>query len=331
MIATEDHDRFPIPYHPTWEILDATKLKCFCCRRKFFFEYILGWRPTYPNNHFVFGDGIHAAFDHLYTTDFSTENILLAYNKFEEVYRKDFDPSTDELFKGKTPDAVLEMLPKYVVEYGADRHNYKVLYTEISGSVPISMTPERRLSFRLDLIKEDLKDGKILADEHKTTGLYFSDIWADQWELDIQIGIYTHALYCLYPMEKVRGVMVNGISFRKLKDGYACDFKRVPCWKDKKHMEYWIWEINNLWDEVAFEYDRLKSCTVDDPVLQCFPRDPSHCTAYYQKCAYHDICVTWRNPLRHCDEPPMGFEVSFWDPREKDSRHQVDLKFGGSE
>lgn len=266
----------PFQLHPTTQILDSTKLKAFRCPRKFFYTYVLGWKPDFPSNDLIFGESVHKAFDSIYNSNsLASESLVEGFNAFLRCYRKAFDEGTDGLFKAKCPDAAFEMIGKYANEYQDDLQNYKTIATEISGSVPVSLTPDRRLHFRLDRVSQDLRDGKIVNFEIKTTSLNLSDVWQWQWELDNQIGVYTHALYCFYPREQVKGAIVDGVSFRQLKSGFSINFKRVPIQKSDAQMQFWLWEINDLIDRVEWEYQRLDSCSENDPVLQCFPRDPT--------------------------------------------------------
>ena len=82
--------------HPTWDIMDSSKLICYKeCPRKFFYQYILGWQNAYPNNHLVFGSAWHMAMEWLLNHPKDIAGAALA---FLEYYREHFPPNTDELF-----------------------------------------------------------------------------------------------------------------------------------------------------------------------------------------------------------------------------------------
>ena len=52
---------------PAWEIIDTTKINMMlACRRRFFFEEILGWKHDNCNIHLEFGTAIHYAMEHIY-------------------------------------------------------------------------------------------------------------------------------------------------------------------------------------------------------------------------------------------------------------------------
>ena len=53
---------FPIPSKDTFKVNDSTKISCFLgCPRKYFYEYILDWRPDCPHHYLDFGEAWHRA------------------------------------------------------------------------------------------------------------------------------------------------------------------------------------------------------------------------------------------------------------------------------
>ena len=126
----------------------------------------------------------------------------------------------------------------------------------------------------------------------------------------------------------MRGVEVNGAAFRALKSGPKVEFERVACWWTPAQMHQWLWTVNDIWSDLEYELERLSGCSDSDPILAAFPIDPTSCTKY-RGCPYHDFCLAWANPLQRCDEPPMGYEVQFWNPHDRPKTHILDVK--GSE
>ena len=310
---------YPTPYHDTWNVLDSTKLKSFLtCPRMYFFEYVLGWRSERSNNHLIFGEGMHRALKVMLEygigkgMGFSDDVIVAAYAAFEEYYRQHFTPDTDEIFAPKTPDRLLAGLEGYSREYPHDKDEYELIYTEVSGNAPIS--EDMSIFFRIDAVLRDISSGQILVLEHKSTGRSFSRTWKDQWLLDHQPFVYTHALYSQYNPEEIKGVLINGIGFLKTK----LDYTRVPCWKTPRHMNGWLVEVNRVVGDMKREFVLLSQEDGRDDVMKSFNRNTTACTKYFG-CTYHDFCATWQNPLRHCDAPPLGYKVEYWDPREGDS------------
>lgn len=317
---------FPILYHPTWEIQDSSKIQeSHRCMRMYFFEYLLGWRTTAPNNHLIFGEAWHRGMEHLLLNGYNEKAVQEAYNdKFLPYYRAHFSQDTDDLYSPKTPMNALKALALYTVWYAEDTSKYEILFTEVSGTVPVD--ENRVIDFRIDSILREIESRRYLSFEHKSKKNSFNQRWNEQWELSVQIGTYTHALYCLYPMEEVKGVMVNGVGFLKTK----LDHIRLPQWRTPRQMQVWLWNTLEQLNLIDAEMERLTECRDSDEVMMAFPMNPTSCDNWFG-CPYLDFCTTWSNPLRKCAEPPMGFKIEFWNPRERKSTHQMELKWEGSD
>jgi len=108
--------------------------------------------------------------------------------------------------------------------------------------------------------------------------------------------------------------------------GYYTNFKRVPAWKSPEQMNVWLWNTVDLLDDLDRDMDRLFHCRESDPVMQAFRMNPESCTKYWG-CVWHDYCLSWGNPLRHCYEPPLGFRQEFWNPIEMETTHKMDLEW----
>jgi len=310
-----------IKKHYTWDIQDASKVQeAMTCMRMYFFEYVLGWRTDAPNNHLVFGTAWHDAMEYLLLHGYGDNSVIGAYDKFLQSYRAVFPEGTDELFKGKTPARALEALVEYAQKYRRDFDEFDVLYTEIAGTVPL--TDDRKLHFRQDAICKGKDQYGYFSLEHKTAGQTIGRPWMQQWPLKTQIGCYTHVLYCLFPSEEVYGVRVNGVGFMKTK----FSFERVPIAKTKESMQVWLWNTLFWLDQIQWNFDLLlNDCKESDDVMMAFPMNTESCNKYFG-CSYHDFCSAWPNPLRNCDEVPMGMMQEFWDPmKSRPIRHEMDM------
>lgn len=320
-----------IPYKPTWEVIDSSKLTTYEeCRRKFFYEYILGWRADKPQHDLYFGECWHHARE--YQMIHGYDKILEAYDVFETHYREKFPEETDELYRPKDPMAVLYALNKFNEERPRDLIDNKLLYTETSGTVPIDQKG-RVLHYRMDSILERKEDGMIFSWDHKSRKGAFNHMWAEKFFLGLQNGTYTHCLYCMYPIEQVLGIEFCGTGFEYLKRksrtrdaGYHINFKRVPAFKTPDQMNAWLWTVNDLYDELDRDMDRLSHCSDNDTVMMAFPMNDTSCTKYWG-CPYHTYCLSWSNPLQRIDEPPIGFREEHWDPRDMDTTHKKDLEW----
>ena len=307
----------------TWKITDSTKLTTFLeCNRKYFYEYVLGWRPSTPSNHLVFGSAWHKAMEYLLTHDYSTTSVMAAYQDFLKEYRKTFGPDTDTLFWPKTPENAELMLAIYAGKFKDDLLQYKVKFVEIGGRV--NLTDEHVLYFKMDSVLERIRNGRIVSMDHKSGSNTWN--WELQFPLGIQNGTYTHVLNCLYPQEIVDGVIFRGSFLKKSKKGWAqlgagdplsvqppYDFVEYSAFKSLDQMQVWMWNTIYHIDQLQLEFEQLGDCSEDDEVLTAFPMNPTNCTKYFG-CPYHDFCMAWANPLRRSEVPPPDFIEEHWDP-----------------
>ena len=330
------NEKYPIPPHLTWNIQDATKVKCFMeCPRNYFYQYVLGWRLDRPNIHLIFGSAWHEALAHLYSNGFGKETIKEAFHEhFLPYYRSYIDPDEDEIYSPKTPARAYLALAYYTTMRETFMQDYEIVshngqpMVEIGGTV--NLTNSHTMSFKMDTVIKS-RHG-ISALEHKTGSSTWN--WALQWALSMQIGTYNHVLNCLYPPEDVRGVMIDGTFFKKTKDNPKSDakdpfrhfdFLEVPIYNNPAIMNQWL---NNtiIWLDMI-DYN-LKSLTEESDsrlVMQAFPMNTTGCTNWFG-CQYHDFCRSWANPLQHTSTPPIGFAIDFWNPLDiEESRVKLEV------
>lgn len=315
---------FPAPFHPTWEVVDSTKIAQYRdCPRKFLFKYVFGWSSIYPSIHLVFGGAWHEAHEFLTLNGYSQANIDHAYAVFEQEFRKHFPEHMDNDLKGKTPAAAKSGLQQYVAEW-ALIDSYSNLHTEVSLKVPIGNG--RYIYCKIDAINQiegTHEDGLIFADDHKT-GSRQMGYWADMWAKRFQFNAYTHAMHCFYPAEKIKGLRVNG-AFFSLKNQ-----KFDRCWVKRtvEQLREWIFVANDLYDKLLADFQKLKTSTKQEDILSCFLPNDARCFDYFSKCEFFDICNYTQNPLIMAHEPPSNYKVEFWDPREGSTKWEANIEEG---
>lgn len=307
--------KYPVPPHKTWDIQDASKLQEYMtCPRKYFYRYVLGWTTEGVNHDLVFGEAVHRTMEVLYDAkkqdvELSTPVKTAARAAFMNHYREYFAEHTDQDKSPKDPGNVTIMLDQYIKKYAHE--DIKVEHIEVAGSVPLDTTGEMSLHFRIDTIVE--QEGKKLVLEHKT-GKQNSRQWRDQWLLKMQVGVYTHALYCVYPTDDVYGVVINGLLFKK----GGNELLRIPVRKTPDSMNVWLWNTLDLMVRLKKEFLRLSHCSPADRVMEAFPMNTESCTKYWG-CPYIDFCTAWPNPLKRCEEPPPGYVIERWNPSEREA------------
>jgi len=300
-------------YHPTWDVLDSSKLGLYMlCPRKFFYRYMLGWSNEGNSIHLVFGDAWHQALAAFY----EGKSVDECYTKyFLPRFREEFPPDMDLQVGAKSPDRAKEGLEAYAQRYRHDE--FKVVAVEVAGSVPVS--PDTNMQFRLDLVVQDAQNRYMIV-EHKTSGTYRKDLWENQWVLSNQVNLYLHALKAYYHDSEVYGAIVNGTFFYKTK----IEFLRTPVRPPNKHVRAWLWDLNYWITALKEERAFLNAATSADDVLTCFPRNPGACTQF-STCEFHDMCVAWQNPLAELHRKPDEIQVKWWDPRDYEKTARVVL------
>ncbi len=299
-------------FHPTWNVVDSTKLEDYMeCPRRFFYCYVLGWRPEADSQDLVFGQAWHLAMQYLLLHGYEPRSIVEAYNEFLNCYRQVFPDTTDDIYKPKNPAGVIKALTAYVVEHRND--SFDVLYTEVAGSVPIG--PNRNIHFKMDDILRD-RQGQIFSLEHKTTKKSFDRIFYDKWAMAIQPACYQHALCCVFPPDEVWGVKINATCFQ-VKE---IKFRRLPVRRNYDMLSVWLATMNTLFEQLEYNFDLLSEELImrhDNKVMHSFEQRPISCTSY-RGCPYINLCLSWANPLQHIESLPMGFKTEFWDPSAKE-------------
>lgn len=331
---------YPVPYHNTWDVTDASKLTAFLsCKRKYFYEYVLGWRVDRVNNDLHFGHCMHYAMAHIMDnwhlileTNSLEPFVPDAYSKFLSKYRELIGPDEDEHNAPKCPGYVVELLVGYIEKFRSMDRGMRVLFTEVAGSVPIGTDENGEsiiLHYRLDTVVEEPSPSApsgIYILEHKTAKT-FSPQWVSKWKMSHALSTYVHILYCLYESNRIWGAKINGLRLRK-RDGP--DYVRVPVRKKPALMNAWLWEARDAVLDMRREFDRLSQSSPNDDRMECFPRTGAHetCTQYWG-CPYLDFCSGWPNPLARCQEVPQGFKVERWDPRDYEEDEGVTVKHIG--
>lgn len=322
-MLTKQQD-YVVPFHESWNIVDSSKLSdAYTCMRLYYFRHILGWRKIPGQyNDLEFGSAIHAAMEVILAKGTSLSNLDEAMNEFIKYYRQYFPVETDILFV-KNPISARYSLEQYLTQYSGEVHN--IIDIEIAGEVPI--TNDLNIHFKIDAVAKGPQGLYVL--EHKTSGRAFSQNWGNSFLMEIQPATYIHVLHCIYgsamPDTPIYGVYINGICIKpppKLKK----DGTPYANWEPPYNMRALIRkspDMMNVWMvstilkmlDIRQNIDTMNN-EIDRQIMLAFPINPKACSMY-RGCPFIDFCSSWANPLQHTQCPP-GFEVKFWNPREKE-------------
>lgn len=312
--------------HDTFSVIDSSKMDAFqTCPRRFFFRYILGWESELPNVHLSFGSAWHKAMEHILTHEYTIKVAEEAYYILEEEFRNRYiSVCGDDHKKKNLPNAFYGLL-SYVHKYANDLERFKVLHIEAAGTVAIG--DNRVIYTKTDCIFKGEMLGRTGYGslEHKTASSLDAK-WQTGWYQSVQMGSYYHLLRCFFPKEEIIGVVVNGYSPMSepamKKDGtpYAnakdpeSQFYRMNINKQDHQMLDWLLHVNQICDEIEVNTQRVMELSPDAPLMECFEKRTTSCTAYGTICPYFDFCYAWANPARR-PEPQGGFKLEYWDPR----------------
>lgn len=301
-----------LPEQETWNVIDPSKLTVYMsCPRQFFYEHVLQWREDYVNNHLHFGSCWHLAVEHLLNNGYSKESVEEACAIFYHSYRLKLDSESDGNFAPKDPQNAMKTLVAYASRFRSDAEDYKVLGTEIGGTVLLA--PDAPMFFKIDALLQRQRDGKVIALDHKTSQRRMAN-WSERWLLSTQMLTYLHVIYCLFSEENaVGGIRVRCSFFYKSK---LSEFDESIVEKSLSQMQAWLTSQTNWYDSLQYDMKYLlEQEDTESSAMKSFPMNPNACFNYGRKCAFFDFCSAWANPLTRCEEVPLGFRQEVWDPR----------------
>ncbi|RQW92787.1 MAG: hypothetical protein EHM79_00220 [Geobacter sp.] len=342
-------------------LTDSSKIQDYLtCPRYFWYRHVLGWTKDIASPHLDFGTSVHAGMEPLMrfrmgsntyisvvknnphrveeevfihyppmkSKGYNSVSLEEAFNRFLDSY-KSFFGNLLIVAPGKSIDAVSEILPMYVENYSQD--DFETLHVEVSFRAPlinsgmIGNADPISLHGRMDGIVRT-KDGRIWGVEHKTASK-LSNIWQNQWSTSVQIGSYTHLLYCMFPPEDVQGVIVNALVFNPTK----VQVRRIYVTRSRESMRAWYKLVTDTVTRIYVDLERFQTQveTNNPDIYNTFHMCPTSC-GNYGGCEFLEFCVAWPEPLRHIDPkeptPPPGYKIHYWDPREKEETAKEVIK-----
>lgn len=314
--------------HESWNVIDSSKLSCFMeCPRKYFFNHVLGWRSSFPNNHLVFGTSWHLAMEHLMREKYTDLALEQAKELFMYSYRSELPAQFDDDFRPKDPANALNTLDEYHQKYyKIDTSQYEVLHTEVGGTVLIGA--DMPITFRLDAILYD-KNREVFIDlDHKTSQRKMSN-WKELFSMSPQMILYLHVMHCLYGGESKLPpeIQIRHSFFYRSK---PTEFEESQITKSEDQMEGLINSLQIWYESLKTNMDiLLHEDSPSEDTMSSFHQNLTSCFNYGQPCTYLNICNAWSNPLAHIESgPPLSMKVEFWDPSKQPVREVINLVEG---
>lgn len=369
----KERNDYIFPFHRSLNVVDATKIKCYAtCARMFFYEYVLGWRKE--SHDLAFGGAFHKALEVLYLN----WHRLKSVGSYDEILSamvtggRDLEQSAIDLIEqsalddGILAEAFHEFLTEYQkLGYGESVRDDRDIYqpkTIGKAALAIMAYAENYKDERFELLELDRKpsiemNGTVILNtdfyaafrldtiirkeiikvrEHKTGKTFYN--WTNQWELDIQIGMYSFILFMMFGdynnHVEVDGVLFN--TYKPVKKNDAANpyrhinLQKVEVVYNEERLEAWYASTLNKLYAMRRDFDLLITETPTTAAMQSFQRCEIQCHSHYGKpCMYFDFCNMWGNPLKQLendpDFTPIGFNKDYWNPLEKAAKVNLSI------
>lgn len=302
------------------------------CPRKFFFRHILCLTPdTIPSLDLVFGQAFHFGLEKAHQAWASNPELsaldltTVASECLNLFWESEAAPwfDSDASFP-KSPGRAADMFHNYFQRFYDSDKKGKILGVETPFTINLGLDLPDYIG-RLDLPIEF--DGWLYIYEHKTSK-YVSDTTIAGFENSLQAEGYLTAGYLYY--DKIPRVLYNIFLCQKTK----IDFTRHQVTRRKEAIDRFLLEVSHHAAKINFEIaqyeDDLLEGRLDSKtdILPYFLRANATlaCTNYFRKCPYFDLCMMRNNPALWRNNPPQGFKIEEWNPREHEKATKERLK-----
>jgi len=273
--------------------IDSTMMSCFrACPRRFYYEFILGLRPTALSVDLHAGGCFATALERYYKAIYvegasndtalqrSLGAYLAAWGDFEPIkdtpktkdrvweavedYFRNWSPQTDPVqpFRDTAGAPAMEFTFGIPLEPTTDDKAWDALQREGKAQHLFPLHPSGQpfiYSGRFDML--GIKNGKVRWRDEKTTKSIGAD-WAEQWDLRSQFIGYTWALQ--QSGIKCDGGVVRGIGILKTKITLVEAEKiysdvLVSRWHEQLRRD--LWRLRRMWDENYWDFNLADACT----------------------------------------------------------------------
>lgn len=311
------------------EVMDYSCLSCYLvCPRKFLFQYVLHLRPSGPPSlDLVFGScwhlGLETAYKYMKATRCADPYVLteIATVAFQALWNLEAAAHyTPEQAYPKSPARAADMFYKYFNLFAADDSKCEIIAVEEPFTIHLDDNLPNYIG-RLDLAM--LNKGNLELYEHKTSKSN-SDVIFLGYKNSFQCDGYLTVGHLYF--DKLPIIVHNLALCQKTK----IEHFRHPVSKAPKKIDRFLSDLSYYAARINEELDALQEHNSNDKeyVLPVFRRTPgTSCTEYFRPCDYYDICLMRNNPMLWKDNPPHGYDIFEWDPREHEANMRE--KLGG--
>jgi len=278
---------------------DSTSLKlAYECPRKYYYKMIQDWEDSLKSVHLIFGGHYARALEtyhKLVTKDGLTHDeatLAVVRQTLIESWIHNLTKDTLERIPGtghpqeflhtaKTRENLIRTIIWYLEEF---KESDFETYIKADG------TPAVEFSFKLEVdanivlcghVDRLLAHGRdIFVQDQKTTGTTVAPYYFENYDLDIQMSMYTFAGKAIYNIP-VKGVMIDAA---QIAVGFT-RFMRGFTYRSED-------ELNEWYDETLAKIDEIHSYTreyLDTGDYQKFPRNLTSCTNY-GGCEFRKVC-----------------------------------------
>lgn len=260
------------------------------CPRKYWFNYILRFRPDKKASPLSYGSAIHLAVSTFHETQSSikAQDAFIKYlTDCESSYEKQ-EKYVEDLNRGPT------MIVEYCKTWEKDFERYEVVCQEKEMSVDIGGFT---FVFKPDRVSRDRQINIFIVFEVKTTGFSVGKAFENVFNSD-QATAYIYAWNKTHPNEKCE-TCIPDILYNK-KGVYRCE-RPGDVYRTKVDLNDFELGMFGLIQEVS-----QKTSALDEyPPIQLFPRRGDCDGDGFYKCQFRSICRTFIEP----DNPPYGFHM----------------------
>lgn len=306
------------------EELDYSSLsETLLCPRRFYFRHIRHLvKDSGSNIDLLFGLCAHAGQESSFKLLKAQPEtpIIKLIQASEQGILACWDKKGGEAFNGidtfpKSKSRAIDLCAEFWIRNFSELLAWEIIGTEVSFAIPLGQGLPTYIGRMDAVLRHRIKKQLLQINEYKTTKSA-SDIWFAGFENNIQTEGYLTAGKLFYDL--VPTVKVYGLVTQKTK----IDLVSYPITRTDHSTDRTLDDLRTLALDILVQLQILEAfreqSEAQNPhaIMPCFRRRPGmSCTAWMRRCPYMDLCMCRNNPDSWI-EPPQGYVISEWNPRD---------------